>query len=146
MTGVTPAGNISYISKAYGGRASDKTIFEQSDIIKLLESGDEVMVDRGFLIDEICEKNNLKCVRPPFLKGKKQFSKSDSILTANIAKARVHVERSNQRIKNFKIVGDTMPSNLVPLVEEIFSVICGIGNLSSPIIKDDKFICLNLCL
>lgn len=63
------------------------------------------MVDQGFLIDELCEINRWKCIRPPFLKEKKQFTKAESILTSKIAAARVHVERSNQRIKSFKIVG-----------------------------------------
>ena len=47
MTGVTPAGNISFVSKSFGGRASDKQIFDQSSIVKLLEPGDDVLVDRG---------------------------------------------------------------------------------------------------
>ncbi|RVE40319.1 hypothetical protein evm_015031 [Chilo suppressalis] len=140
MTGVTPAGNISFISKPYGGRATDDNIFEQSNILSLLEPGDGVMVDRGFRsIDELCERNNVKCVRPPYLKEKKQFSKEEALLTAKIAKARVHIERSNQRIKIFKIVGATMPVNLISRVEDIFTVICATVNLSSPIIKDDKF-------
>ena len=97
MTGVTPAGNISYISKVYGGRVSDSTIFSQSaDLLKSLDPGDGIMVDRGFLIDELCELNRWKCIRPPFLKDKKQFSNSESILTSKIAAARVHIERSNQ--------------------------------------------------
>lgn len=70
MTAVTPAGNMPYISKAYGGRASDKTIFEDSHIVELLEPGDGSMVDEGFTIDEICARNNWECYRPPFLRSK----------------------------------------------------------------------------
>lgn len=140
LTGVTPAGNISFISKPYGGRASDKAIFEQSNLKNLLQPGNAVMVDRGFLIDDMCKMNGWKCIRPPFLKNKKQFTKSEAILTSKIACARVHVERSNQRIKAFQIVGCRLPVNLVPLLEEIFTVICATVNLNSPILKDDKFI------
>lgn len=71
MTGVPPAGNITFVSKPYGGRTPDSTIFQQSRLIQLLDPGDAVMVDRGFLIDEICEINRWKCIRPPFLKEKK---------------------------------------------------------------------------
>lgn len=140
MTGVTPAGNISFISKPYGGRTSDKAIFEQSNLKNLLQPGNAVMVDRGFLIDDMCEMNGWKCIRPPFLKNKKQFTKSEAILTSKIACARVHIERSNQRIKTFQIVGGRLPVNLVPVLEEIFTVICATVNLNSPILKDDKFI------
>lgn len=140
LTGVTPAGNISFISKPYGGRASDKIIFEQSNLKNLLHLGDAIMVDRGFLIDDMCKMNGWKCIRPPFLKNKKQFTKSEAILTSKIACARVHIERSNQRIKAFQIFSNRLPVNLVPLLEEIFTVICATVNLNSPILKDDKFI------
>lgn len=138
MTGVTPAGNISFISKPYGGRASDSAIFEQSALVKLLEPRDGVMVDKGFLIEELCNKNQFRFIQPPFLRNKK-FSQSDSIISAQIAKARVHVERSNQRIKVFKILGSVMPVALVPYLQDIFTVICGTVNLSAPIIGEDKF-------
>ena len=55
MTGVSPAGNIIFVSSVYGGRVSDKVIFEQSELIHLLKPADAVIVDRGFLIDEICD-------------------------------------------------------------------------------------------
>jgi len=139
MTGVSPAGNITYISKPYGGRVTDSTIFQQSDLIKLLEPNDAVMVDRGFLIDEVCEINRLKYIRPPFLKDKKQLSKAESILTSKIVTARVHIERSNQRIKTFKILGSTMPVKLVPILEDIFTVVCATINMSSPILSDKNF-------
>lgn len=74
-----------------------------------------------------------------FLKEKDQLTKEEALLTCKIAKARVHIERANQRIKVFKIVGETMTTNLIPLVEDIFTVVCATVNLSSPIIKDDKF-------
>ena len=139
MTGETPAGNISFISKAYGGRVSDKAIFEQSNPIHSLEPGDGIMVDRGFLIDEICSSYNVQCIRPPFMKNKTQLSKSESRLTQGIARARVHIERSNQRIKTFDVLGGIMPRNLVPFATEIFTIICATVNLSSPILADDKF-------
>lgn len=139
MTGVAPDGSITYISKAWGGRTSDQKIFEKSSITQLLESGDSIMVDKGFGIDEVCAKNKWKLIRPPFLSDKKQLSQAESLMTARIAKARVHVERSNQRIKTFKLVGDTMPVKLVPYVNQIFLVVCSTVNLCNPILKDDKF-------
>lgn len=81
----------------------------------------------------------MKLIRPPFLKERKQFTQSESILTSKIAAAQIHIERSNQRIKMFKIVGSKLPAQLIPLLEEILLVICATINLSSPIIKDDKF-------
>lgn len=58
MTGVSPAGLITFISEPYGGRTSDKHIFENSNIAEKLQDGDGIMVDKGLLIDEFCHKNN----------------------------------------------------------------------------------------
>ena len=60
-------------------------------------------------------------------------------MTSKIAAARIHVERSNARLKVFKIIGDTMPNCLLPIVEDIFIVVSATVNLMSPILKDDKF-------
>ena len=48
---ITPQGTISFVSKAWGGRVSDKCIIEQS-VEKIFEPGDIILVDRGFTIEE----------------------------------------------------------------------------------------------
>lgn len=79
MTGVSPAGNIIWISDIYGSRVSDKAIFEKSNLIsKYLVPGDAVMVDRGFLIDEVCDLNRIKLIRPPFLGDRVKFTKEEA--------------------------------------------------------------------
>lgn len=45
LISISPRGLITYISKPYEGRASDKTIFEQSGLIGMLERFDGIMVD-----------------------------------------------------------------------------------------------------
>lgn len=61
MTGVSPGGLITFISEPYGGRASEKVIFEQSGLINKLEKGkDAIMVDKGFLIHQIANKQFYK--------------------------------------------------------------------------------------
>ena len=97
------------------------------------------MLDKGFRIEEACARRGVKIVRPPFLQKKRKFTMEEARLTAAIASARVHVERCNQRIKAFKITGDTMSARLIPYVDDIFNIICGVVNLSSPILKDNKF-------
>lgn len=135
LTAVSPGGLITFISEAYPGRSSDKAIFEQSKLIDKFDSNDSIMVDKGFLIDDICLQNNIQLIRPPFLQDKKQFSKNEALLNSKIAKARVHIERSNQRIKIFKILSSKLSSYLVGKVNKIFFIICTIVNLSSPILK-----------
>lgn len=141
MTGVSPAGMITFISDAYGGRASDKLIFEESNLIdKLLPNRDALMVDKGFLIDEMCAMHKIKLIRPNFLRNKKQRSAEEAHLNQEIASARIHIERSNQRLKIFKIISGKLQWALVAKIDEIFTIICGITNLSAPILSDERFL------
>lgn len=138
MTGVTPAGLLSFVSKSYGGRASDKVIFEQSNVINQLRSNkDAVMVDKGFHISDMCAQRRVELIRPPFLHQK--FSEEEALRNRKIAAARVHVERMNQRIRLFSVLNNTLNWNLIPHINDIFIICCGLANLGTPIMEDDKF-------
>lgn len=137
----TPGGHISYVSQAYGGRASDSFITKESKVLeKFLPSIDSVMVDKGFLIDKLCLEHHVTMVRPPFLRNKKQLSKGDAERNQSIAAARVHVERAIQRMKLFKILDGNIGIELFPFIDDIVQIIAGIVNLSRPIFNDDKFL------
>lgn len=139
LVGISPGGLITYISKPYGGRASDKIIFEQSGLVNKMSKFDAVMVDKGFLIDTICDSQSIKVIRPPFLRNKNKFTKEESLLTKNIAKARVHIERVNQRLKTFKVLQNKFPWAHAHLMDDIITIIGGICNLCVPIFAEDKF-------
>lgn len=140
MLGISPSGLITYISKAYGGRTSDKQIFAQSEIAEqMIPFVDSIMVDKSFMIDVECVSHGLRLIRPPFLKKKKQLSQQEARETAQIAAARVHVERSIQRIKVFKILHGPIPHHLISYCDKIMRTICGIVNLSAPILSLNKY-------
>ncbi|KAF2896574.1 hypothetical protein ILUMI_09624 [Ignelater luminosus] len=137
----TPSGLITFLSKGYGGRVSDKAIFNKENVIQKLDMNDSIMVDKGILIEKECNEHLIKLIRPPFLKKTcKQFSKADAERTASIARARVHVERAIQRIKIFKICQGTLQWLLLPYMDDIMIIIAAITNLSAPILSEDKFI------
>ena len=102
LIGISPTALITYVSNTYGGCASDKQIFNQSNLLKLMLPDDSIMVDKGFLIEKQCALYNVKLIRPPFLKKEnKQFSNAEAEKSASIAAARVHVERTIQRLNTF---------------------------------------------
>ncbi|XP_044743087.1 uncharacterized protein LOC123305438 [Chrysoperla carnea] len=140
LVGVTPSGMISFISKGFGGRASDKQIVVRSKLLEKMNPNDAIMVDKGFLIANECAQYGVKLIRPPFFrKEKQQFSATETQNTALIAAARVHVERTIQRLKIFNILKGPIPRPLIPYMDCIMVVLSGIVNLSTPILGPDKF-------
>ena len=53
LLGTTPQGSVCFVSKAWGGRVSDKYLTEHSSFCQNLRPGDVVLADRGFDVSEI---------------------------------------------------------------------------------------------
>ena len=141
LVGVSPAGLITAVSVPWGGRASDKVIFEHMPTVKELEPfADAVMADKGFHIEKVLEERGIELYRPPFLRKSRQFIKADATSTVDIAAARVHVQRVIGRVKAFKMLTQTIPWRMVPYLHDIIVVICGITNLARPVLSEDKFL------
>lgn len=93
MIGVTPQGTVSFISKGYGGRCSDKYIVEDSGFLENLIYGDLVMADRGFTIHETFALQNATLAIPSFLGKQTQLSNKEVEDSRGLARIIVHVER-----------------------------------------------------
>ena len=75
LIGVTPQGNISFLSKGWGGRTSDMfCITEHCGLLNKLNPGDVVLADRGFDIADSVGMMGATLHIPAFTKGKKQLS------------------------------------------------------------------------
>ena len=130
LLGISPAGYPTFVSELYAGRSSDKQITKDCGILNLLESGDQVMADRGFDIEnEMPPGVGLNI--PPFLDGAPQLSLQDEVKTRKIASLRVHVERTIQRIKSYKILSNVFPLKMSSDLNKIW-VICSYLTLFYP--------------
>ena len=58
LVGITPAGVVCYLSGAFPGSKSDKEIIVATKILDQLVVGDNVMVDKGFIIDDLLQIGN----------------------------------------------------------------------------------------
>ncbi|XP_046558816.1 uncharacterized protein LOC124267872 [Haliotis rubra] len=83
---------------------SDKEITKQCGILDLLDVGDDVMADKGFVIQDLLTPKGAKLIIPPFLREKGQFSRREVKETQEIARLRIHIERAIRRCKYFSSV------------------------------------------
>ena len=79
LVGITPNGQVTFLSQLWGGRVSDKQTTRESGVLELLEAGDNVMVDQGFDIAGIVP-NGVAVNMPPFLAGREQMTAAETEL------------------------------------------------------------------
>jgi hypothetical protein len=135
LVGISTTGAVIFISKLWGGSASDVEITRRSGLIDMLDSRDAVMVDKGFThIKSDLSKKGVQLYCPPF-KTKEQFTKEEVECTRRIASARIHVERKMEQIKNFRILQGTLPLALSQVADDIFFVCSAMTNRVPPLVK-----------
>lgn len=71
--GISPDGQVTFVSKLWGGRVSDKYITQHSGLVLLLDCGDNVMADYGFDIQDILP-HGVHLNIPPFKGTRKQLT------------------------------------------------------------------------
>lgn len=135
LVGITPYGTVSFLSKCWGGRVSDKEITDKSGFYDKLEYGDLVLADRGFLIQEELAVRGASLAIPAFTKGKKQLPQKEVENSRRLSRARIHVERAIERIKNFQILKHTMPLTLVKHADDILIICAALTNLMPRLLK-----------
>ena len=145
LIGVTPRGmNVSFISKSWGGRCSDKFITENSGFLQFLSPGDIVLADRGFTIGESVATMGSELRIPAFTRGKNQLSPMDLERTRKIGSLRIHVERVIGLLRNrYTILRTTLPTDYlrvtdggVTTIDKIVFVTCALTNFNRSIVTD----------
>ena len=135
LLGITPNGAFSYVSDAYGGRASDKCIVESSDFLQLLQPGDAVMADRGFKIEDLLAFYQCTLARPPSTQKNLQLNEIDVAKTSRVANARIYVEQAIRKLKEFQILKNELPISLLPVVNDIVKVCAALVNFQKPLVS-----------
>ena len=68
---------------------------------------------------------------PAFLGKRDNLTKEEEMTTRRIAKARIHVERYNDRLKKFGLLSKTIPLSLSPVASQMVYVACCLVNFQS---------------
>lgn len=135
LVGIAPNGMISFLSKLWGGRASDQHITRQSGFLNKLEPGDLIMADRGFPLREDLLMKGATLTIPPPSSGIEQMTQENVRATKRIANARIHVERAIGRMKNFALLRHVMPLTLLPISDDIVTVAACLCNFLPPLVN-----------
>jgi hypothetical protein len=131
----TKGGSISFVSKGYSGSCSDRFITEDCNVVRRFTPGFIALFDKGFNVQDLFLSRQVKAVIPPFLRSKRQFTPSEVYHCKRIARARIHIERVIGRLKEFRILKNTLPITLAPLIDDIWIIAAAIVNLQPPLVK-----------
>uniref|UniRef100_A0A0A9XL84 LL-diaminopimelate aminotransferase n=1 Tax=Lygus hesperus TaxID=30085 RepID=A0A0A9XL84_LYGHE len=138
LISANPCGFINFISKAYGGRISDRSIVKESGFLDVVPRGSSVLADRGFKqLEGFFLAKHVKLIRPASVSANIKPTKAEIRETKRIAATRIHIERVISRIREFRFLGPhaRIHSNLVQLVDHCIVIAAGIVNLQEPIIN-----------
>uniref|UniRef100_A0A3P9H6T7 DDE Tnp4 domain-containing protein n=1 Tax=Oryzias latipes TaxID=8090 RepID=A0A3P9H6T7_ORYLA len=120
---IAPNGYVMFVSKLFGGRASDNFITEN-----------KILADRGFTIKDILPPG-VSLALPAFTRGRKELSEHEVTFTRRLANVRIPIERAIRRLKGFKILCHVISGRLQS-VDEIVSICAGLCNLQPLLIRN----------
>ena len=135
LIAVTPNGGACFVSDLFEGDIDDVKIFSKCGILNHINPQDIILVDRGFTVQDLLNPLQASIMIPAFLKGRSNLSAAEELSTRKIAKARIHVERFNERVKQFKLVGRKIPLSLAPLATQMVVVTCCLVNFQTTLCK-----------
>jgi DDE superfamily endonuclease/Helix-turn-helix of DDE superfamily endonuclease len=130
LVGMDLNGVLTFTSRVYAGRTSDKKILAHCGLLEKVKPGCSVMADRGFDMKDVFESLGINLFIPSFLQKNAQFSAEDLKQSREVANVRTHVERVIGRVKEFKIVRYVLPITLAPMADKIWFVCCMLSNFT----------------
>ena len=142
LIGIAPQGVITFVSKGWDGRVSDKHITEQCGILDLLQPGDQVLADHGFNVQDSVGLYCAEVKLPPFTRGKKQLSKMDVNFARRLSRVRIHVGRVIGLLRQkYTLLESTLPINMImsdnheySLIDKIITVCCALCNCCESVV------------
>lgn len=132
LIGVTPDGQVTYISAGWGGRASDRHIEDKENALAQIPEGMALMADKGFEIQDLVP-HGVDVILPPKVSSKSQMSDFEFFATVDVAEPRIVVEMKMEQAKNFRILQTTFPISRICTAEQIIYNCFAFTNLLPPL-------------
>ena len=132
LVGVTPNGTVTFVSRLWGGRASDRHITLNEGILARIDPGMSVMADKGIndLLSDTVQLNV-----PPKIPSSRPMTENEVFKTAHIASARIVIEMKNEQAKTFRCLQGIIPLSEAHLVEQMAFICFAWTNLYPPLLK-----------
>ena len=127
LVGISPSGTVTFVSDLYAGRSSGQQITVDCGILNLVESGDSIMADKGFDIENHLP-DGVSLNIPPFMRVKEYLTIEEETKRRGTASVRIHVGRAIARIKNFKILSTVFPISMAADLNKIWVICCYLSN------------------
>jgi len=136
LIGVAPNGLVTFVSRVWGGSASDRHITQEDGhmFIPKLEPGDVILADKGFTVADLLP-SNIGLNMPPFVSKSSQMTKNEFFKTQMIASSRIVIEMKMEQIKNFRALQTVLPLSEAHLAEQMIVICAAITNLYEPLLK-----------
>ena len=122
LIAVNPNGAACFVSDLFEGSINDVEIFQQCGFLQHVNFQDSFLVDKGFTVQHLLLPKQATIYIPPFLGKREKFTKEEVLLCKRIAKARIHVERFNERLKRFRLLDRVIPLTLAPIASQLVYV------------------------
>lgn len=103
LIGIAPNGTITFVSNLFPGSISDKEITRKSGILNNLIAEDLVLVDKGFLISDMCSELGVTVNIPPFL-VRPQFTVQEALATTKNCQSKNSCGKGNLPFTFFSIL------------------------------------------
>ena len=134
LIGVAPNGFVNFVSRLWGGRASDRHIFQQDGLLPRLHPHMTVMADKGFTIEDLLPRD-IDLNVPPRIPSARPMTEKEFFVTTHIASARIVVEMKMEEIKNYRVLQGTLPLSEAHLAEQIVFLCTAWTNFCMPLLK-----------
>lgn len=135
LVGIAPHGAVTFISSLYSGCMSDVEITKLSGLLNLLENGDQIMADKGFVLNNVPKDTGVSIATPHFLCADGQFTPSQIEDNQKIASLRIHVERHIKRVKEYRLLQSTVPLSIAGSINQLWTVTILLTLFRRPLIK-----------
>ncbi|XP_062580400.1 uncharacterized protein LOC134242349 [Saccostrea cucullata] len=136
LVGIAPHEALTFVSSLYTGCMSDVEITKLSGLLDLMEEGDSIMADKGFVMNKVLEGKGISVNTPPFFLSQGQFSKQEVEQTQIIAKLRIHIEQHIRRVKEYHLFDGVIPLSMTGTINQIWTVANMLTLFRGPLVKD----------